>query len=72
MTTANDWPGPFAELHHRSAIWAAVLTETTVIRATGHGICSARDGAGAILARASSIEKPTVMVVDVPVASRHG
>lgn len=69
VVPANDWPGPFAELHHRSAVWAAVLTETTVIRATGHGICSARDGAGAVLAQASSIENPTVMVVDVPVAS---
>jgi hypothetical protein len=65
-------PVRFAELHHRSAVWAAVLTETTVIRATGHGICSARDGAGTILAQASSIENPTVMVVDVPVASPRG
>jgi predicted amidohydrolase len=72
VVPANDWPGPFAELHHRSAVWAAVLSETTVIRATGHGICSARDGAGAVLAQASSIEKPTVMVVDVPVASPRG
>jgi predicted amidohydrolase len=69
VVPANDWPGPFAELHHRSAVWAAVLTETSVIRATGHGFCSARNGAGTVLARASSIEAPTVMVVDVPVAS---
>lgn len=68
VVPANDWLG-FAEIHDQSAVWAAVLTGTTVLRATGHGICSARDGAGTLLARASSLDGPTVLVVDVPLAS---
>jgi len=43
-----------------------VLTGATVLRSTGHGLCSARDGAGRVLARASSFGGPTVMVIDVP------
>lgn len=62
---ANDWPG-FADLHDRTAVWAAVLSETTVLRATGHGLCSVRDGAGRLLAQASSLAGPTVLVVDAP------
>jgi apolipoprotein N-acyltransferase len=68
VVPANDWVG-FDELHDRSAVWAAVLTETTVLRATGHGICSVRDGAGQLLARASSLDRPTVLVVDAPLRS---
>jgi hypothetical protein len=68
VVPANDWLG-FEEIHDRSAVWAAVLSETTVLRATGHGICSVRDGAGNLLARASSLDGPTVLVVDAPVRS---
>jgi apolipoprotein N-acyltransferase len=68
VVPANDWKG-FEEIHDQSAVWAAVLSETTVLRATGHGICSVRDGAGNLLARASSLDGPTVLVVDAPVRS---
>ncbi len=68
VAPANDWAG-FEDIHDRSAVWAAVLTGTTVLRATGHGLCSARDGAGRVLARASSFDGPTVMVVEAPVAT---
>jgi len=68
VAPSNDWDGPFAALHDRSAVWAAVLTGTTVLRATGHGLCSVRDGAGDILARTSSLNGPTVLVVDIPLA----
>jgi hypothetical protein len=66
VVPANDWPS-FDKLHDRTAIWAAVLSQTTVLRATGHGICSAYDGAGRALARASSLEGPTVLLVDAPI-----
>lgn len=66
---ANDWPqSDFHELHDRTAVWAAVLGEASILRATGHGICSVRDGAGRLLARASSLDGPVVLVVEVPVA----
>ena len=62
---ANDWPAAsFHAIHDRTAAWTAVLGECTVLRATGHGICSARDGAGR-LSRASSLDGPVVLVVDV-------
>jgi predicted amidohydrolase len=64
---ANDWPqSGFHELHDRTAVWAAVLGQTSILRAAGHGICSVRDGAGRLLARASSLDGPVVLVVDVP------
>ena len=69
VVPANDWMG-FEEVHDRSAVWAAVLGETTVLRATGHGICSVRDGAGRLLARSSSLDGPAVLIVDAPLASR--
>lgn len=71
VVPANDWLG-FEEIHDRSAAWAAVLSETTVLRATGHGICSVRDGAGNLLAHASSLDGPTVLVVDAPVRGAAG
>lgn len=64
---SNDWPGGFERDHDRTSVWAAVLSETTVIRATGHGLSSMRDGAGRLLGRASSLEGPVVLVCDVPV-----
>jgi hypothetical protein len=68
VVPANDWMG-FEEMHDRGAVWAAVLTEVTILRATGHGVCSARDGAGRLLGRASSLDGPTVLVVDAPLAA---
>jgi uncharacterized protein YjbI with pentapeptide repeats len=68
VVPANDWEG-FEELHDRSAVWAAVLSDTAVIRATGHGLCSARDGTGRLLARTSSLAGPAVMVFDVPLSA---
>jgi hypothetical protein len=65
---ANDWLDGFEEMHDRTAVWAAVATGVTVVRATGHGISSIRDGAGRLLARASSAHGPVVLVADVPVA----
>lgn len=64
---SNDWFGGFEELHHRTAVWAAVCTGATVVRATGHGISAIFDGAGRVLARASSEAGPVVLVVDAPV-----
>ena len=69
---SNDWLDGFHERHHRTAIWAAVLSGTTVVRATGHGISSVFDGAGRLLARASSERGPVVMVVDAPIACWRG
>jgi len=71
VVPANDWMG-FEEIHDRSAIWAAVLSETTVLRASGHGICSLRDGAGNLLARASSLDGAAVLVVDAPIRNLAG
>jgi apolipoprotein N-acyltransferase len=53
----------------RTAIWSAVLTGATVVRATGQGISSVIDGAGRVLAQASSAEGPVVLVVDAPIPS---
>lgn len=67
VAPSNDWGDGFDALHDRSAVWAAVLTGRTVLRSTGHGFCSVRDGAGRVLARASSFDGPTVLVVDAPI-----
>jgi apolipoprotein N-acyltransferase len=64
---SNDWLDGFEERHHRTAVWAAVRTGTTVVRATGHGISAVFDGTGRVLARASSANGPVVLVVDAPV-----
>jgi predicted amidohydrolase len=64
---SNDWPR-FDELHHRSAVWSAVVTGVPVVRATGWGVSAVFDGAGRVLARASSHDGPVVLTVDVPVA----
>ncbi|MFW5877384.1 MAG: nitrilase-related carbon-nitrogen hydrolase, partial [Myxococcota bacterium] len=53
---SNDWFGGFEELHHRTAVWTAVLSGVTTVRATGHGISAVFDGAGRLIARASSRE----------------
>lgn len=67
VAPSNDWWGGFEERHHRTAVWAAVRSGTTVLRATGHGISSAIDGAGRLIARASSEHGPVVLVVDAPI-----
>lgn len=64
---ANDWFGGFEEMHHATAVWSAVCTGVTVVRATGHGISAIYDGSGRVLARASSEHGPVVLVVDAPV-----
>ncbi len=64
---ANDWPN-FDEVHHRAAVWAAVITGVSIVRSTGWGISAVFDGAGRVLARASSVRQPAVVVADVPVA----
>jgi predicted amidohydrolase len=64
---ANDWFGGFEELHHETAVWAAVRTGVTVVRATGHGVSAIYDGAGRVLARASSERGAVVLVADAPV-----
>ncbi|MBX3184639.1 MAG: hypothetical protein KF915_18565 [Polyangiaceae bacterium] len=65
---ANDWPG-YETLHHRSAVWAAVMSGTSVLRATGHGITAAYDPAGHVIAQKSSLSErgPVVLVTDVPI-----
>lgn len=65
---ANDWPG-YESLHHRAAVWAAVMSGTSVLRATGHGISAAYDPAGHVVAEQSSLSGPgpVVLVADVPI-----
>lgn len=70
VAPANDWFLGFDELHHRTAVWSAVMSGVSVLRATGHGISSVTDGAGRVLARQSSREGPVVLVVDMPYAGQ--
>jgi predicted amidohydrolase len=42
---SNDWFGGFEVLHHRGAVWAAVMGGVPVVRSTGHGISSIYDSA---------------------------
>lgn len=65
---ANDWFGGFERLHHRTAVWAAVLGGKPLVRATGHGISAIFDGAGRVLTSRSSAAGPVVLVADVCVA----
>lgn len=65
---SNDWP-IFERMHHRTAVWAAAMSGVPVLRATGHGISSVRDGAGRVLASQSSLAGPVVLVVDVPLGA---
>ena len=64
---ANDWPR-FERMHHRTAVWAAAMSGVPILRATGHGISSAYDGAGRVLASQSSLTGPVTLVVDIPLA----
>ena len=65
----NDWKA-FEDIHHRAAIWEAVETGVPLVRSAGHGVSSVYDGAGRVLARASSFDGPVVLVADVPVNVR--
>lgn len=69
VAPANDWP-VFDELHHRTAVWSAVLANTPLVRATGHGISAVFDGSGRVLAKvnANSNGGTAVLVADVPIA----
>jgi len=64
---ANDWPG-YELLHHRAAVWSAVMSGTSVLRATGHGISAAYDPAGHVLAEQSSLSGKglVVLVTQIP------
>lgn len=68
VAPSNDWFGGFDVCHHSTAVWAAVTTGVTTIRATGHGISAILNGAGRILAERSSADGPVVLVVDAPTA----
>jgi predicted amidohydrolase len=62
---SNDWFGGFEVLHHESAVWTAVMSGVPVVRSTGQGISSIRDGAGRVLKQQSSASGPVVLVGDV-------
>jgi predicted amidohydrolase len=66
---SNDWFGGFERMHHRTAVWSAVLTGASTVRATGHGISAVYDGAGRVIAEESSSNGPVVLVVDAPLAA---
>lgn len=65
---ANDMFGGFDRRHHRTAIWAAVTTGVSTLRATGRGISAAYDGAGRLLGACSSESGPVVLTLDVPLS----
>src|SRR5690606_6206026 len=62
---SNDWFGGFEMLHHRSAVWAAVVGGVPIVRSTGHGISSIYDGAGRVVTQQTSAAGPVVLVGDV-------
>jgi predicted amidohydrolase len=66
---AHDWD-EIAEMHHRSAVWAAVTAGVPVVRSAGHGISAVHDAAGRVAGRASSLDGPCALVVDVPTSMR--
>jgi predicted amidohydrolase len=71
LVPSHDWP-ELEHLHHRTAVWAAVMAGVPVVRATGHGTSAAFDAAGRVLARSSSFEGPVVLCVDIPVVDARG
>lgn len=64
---SNDWHGSFALLHHRSAVWTAVIGGVPIVRATGHGISAIYDAAGRVVAQQTSADGPVVLIGDVGV-----
>ncbi len=66
---ADDWT-EIVGMHHRSAVWSAVLTGVPVVRSNGHGISAVYDGAGRVVATAHSLDGPVVLVADIRAANR--
>jgi predicted amidohydrolase len=64
---SNDWK-EIEQLHSPSLVWVAVMAAVPVVRSTGHGRSVVFDGAGRLLASASSFDRPVTLVTDVPVA----
>lgn len=62
---SNDWP-VFEAMHHRTAVWAAVMSGVSLIRSTGHGTSAAYDPSGHVLQQQSSLNGPVVLVADLP------
>lgn len=62
---SNDWFGGFEMMHHRSAVWTAVIGGVPIVRSTGHGISSIYDGAGRVVMQQTSAAGPVVLVGDV-------
>ncbi|MFO0734271.1 MAG: carbon-nitrogen hydrolase family protein [Labilithrix sp.] len=62
---SNDWHGRFALMHHRSAVWAAVVGGVPIVRATGHGISAIYDSAGRVVGQQTSADGPVVLVGEV-------
>jgi len=62
---SNDWFGGFEVLHHRSAVWSAVIGGVPIVRSTGHGISSIYDAAGRVVMQQTSATGPVVLVCDV-------
>ena len=55
-------------MHHRSAVWSAVMAGVPVVRSNGHGISAVYDAAGRVVATANSLDGPVVLVADVRAA----
>jgi len=72
LVPANDWPG-FANLHAQKAVFRAVANGYTIVRQSVHGVSTAVDAQGRILARADyyTTDRQT-MVAAVPVQPRVG
>ena len=66
---ADDWT-EIAGMHHRSAVWSAVMADVPVVRSNGHGISAVYDSAGHVIATANSVDGPVVLVADVRAAKR--
>ena len=62
---SNDWFDGFEVIHHRSAVWTAVIGGVPIVRATGHGISSIYDSAGRVLMHRTSAAGPVVLVGDI-------
>ncbi len=65
---SNDMFGGFDRRHHRTAVWAAVTTGVSILRAAGHGISAAYDGAGRLLGASSSESGPVALTLNVPLS----
>lgn len=63
----DDWK-EITGMHHRSAVWSAVMAGVPVVRSAGHGISSVYDSVGRVVATADSLDGPVVLVADVRAA----